>query len=102
MSETKVGKKPKAKSAKRDKITSALLNYVALVSMVAGFLVWYLVVMVYPPVGAVVMFVVTVLALVQWFRKRNVLDPFVTLALGTISGAASYSLGVILGIFFSS
>lgn len=101
MSETKTGKKPKTKTAKKDKTPAAWLNYVSLIFLIAGFLIWYLVVMVYPPVGAVAMSVVTLLALVQWFRKRNVLDPFVTLALGTIAGAASHSLGVILGIFFN-
>lgn len=102
MSEVKIGVNPKTKAVKKNKTPSAWLDYAALISLVAGFLIWYLVVMVYPPVGAIVMAVVTLIALVQWFRKRNVLDPFVTLALGTISGAASYSLGIVLAIFFNS
>ena len=102
MSETEIGKKPSAKFEKKSKTVSAWLNYNSLIFLVAGFLAWYLVIMVHPLVGTVSLFIVAVLALVQWFRKRNVLDPFVTLALGTISGAASYSLGVILGIFFNS
>lgn len=81
-----------------EKSSSPLLSYIALGTLVIGFVLWFAVIMVYPPIGATAMFVLTLAAAIQWYRKREYLDPVVTLAIGMVAGAASYAFGVILAI----
>lgn len=70
--------------------------FIPAVCLALGFGLWFATLFVYPAIGAGVIALISLVALLSWFRRRNPFDLSIMVAIGVLAGAAAYALGVIL------